>query len=116
MQSNETYNREAMSQMKVSFEAPEYKVDVDGVGILRFLRVVRLLSLIQQAKIYQASTPELSDLVRDDQTKFKAKLNWEYKHDLPALVSIIVQTQADLEPFKRDAYLMRGGAHGELAA
>ena len=41
-----------------------------------------------------------------DSTKCKAKLGWEPKYDLPALVKDMMQ--ADVELFKRDAYLIKG--------
>ncbi len=48
-----------MSHVKVSFDAPEYTADVDGIGTLRILEAVRLLGLTKKTKIYQASTSEL---------------------------------------------------------
>lgn len=62
---DEIYNLGAMSHVKVSFDAPEYTADVDGVGTLRILEAVRLLGLTQKTKIYQASTSELYGLVQE---------------------------------------------------
>lgn len=59
VQPDEIYNLGAMSHVKVSFEAPEYSADVDGMGTLRILEAVRLLGLTEKTKIYQASTSEL---------------------------------------------------------
>jgi GDPmannose 4,6-dehydratase len=59
VQPDEIYNLGAMSHVKVSFEAPEYSADVDGLGTLRLLEAVRLLGLNDKTKIYQASTSEL---------------------------------------------------------
>lgn len=61
----EIYNLGAMSHVQVSFEAPEYTADVDGIGTLRILEAVRLLGLTQKTKIYQASTSELYGLVQE---------------------------------------------------
>lgn len=65
VQPDEIYNLGAMSHVQVSFEAPEYTADVDGVGTLRILEAVRLLGLTQKTKIYQASTSELYGLVQE---------------------------------------------------
>ncbi|NET34800.1 MAG: GDP-mannose 4,6-dehydratase [Cyanothece sp. SIO1E1] len=62
---DEIYNLGAMSHVKVSFEAPEYAADVDGVGTLRVLEAVRFLGLVEKTKIYQASTSELYGLVQE---------------------------------------------------
>ena len=51
--------------------------------------------------------PTEVDLLIGDPTKSKTKLGWEPKYDLPALVKDMVT--ADVELFKRDAYLMEGG-------
>jgi len=65
VQPNEIYNLGAMSHVQVSFEAPEYTADVDGIGTLRILEAVRLLGLIEKTRIYQASTSELYGLVQE---------------------------------------------------
>ena len=65
IQPDEIYNLGAMSHVKVSFDAPEYVADVDGVGTLRILEAVRLLGLTKKTKIYQASTSELYGLVQE---------------------------------------------------
>ena len=62
---DEIYNLGAMSHVKVSFDAPEYTADVDGVGTLRILEAVRLLGLENKTRIYQASTSELYGLVQE---------------------------------------------------
>ncbi len=62
---DEIYNLGAMSHVQVSFEAPEYTADVDGVGTLRILEAVRLLGLTEKTRIYQASTSELYGLVQE---------------------------------------------------
>lgn len=65
IQPDEIYNLGAMSHVKVSFDAPEYAADVDGVGTLRILEAVRLLGLTEKTRIYQASTSELYGLVQE---------------------------------------------------
>jgi GDPmannose 4,6-dehydratase len=64
VQPDEIYNLAAMSHVHVSFEEPEYTANADGVGTLRILEAVRMLGLIKQTKIYQASTSELYGLVQ----------------------------------------------------
>ena len=65
VQPDEIYNLGAMSHVKVSFDAPEYTADVDGLGTLRILEAVRLLKLTAKTRIYQASTSELYGLVQE---------------------------------------------------
>lgn len=65
VQPDEIYNLGAQSHVAVSFEAPEYTADVDGLGTLRILEAVRLLGLDQKTRIYQASTSELYGLVQE---------------------------------------------------
>jgi GDPmannose 4,6-dehydratase len=65
IQPDEIYNLAAMSHVAVSFEAPEYTANADGIGTLRILEAVRLLGLTKKTKIYQASTSELYGLVQE---------------------------------------------------
>lgn len=64
VQPDEIYNLAAMSHVQVSFEAPEYTANADGIGTLRILEAVRLLGLVKKTKVYQASTSELYGLVQ----------------------------------------------------
>lgn len=63
-QPDEIYNLAAMSHVKVSFDAPEYTANADGIGTLRILEAVRLLGLEKKTRVYQASTSELYGLVQ----------------------------------------------------
>lgn len=54
---DEVYNLAAMSHVKVSFDMPEYTADVDGLGVLRMLDIIR--SFNPKIRFYQASTSEL---------------------------------------------------------
>jgi GDPmannose 4,6-dehydratase len=65
IQPDEIYNLGAMSHVKVSFDAPEYAADIDGIGTLRILEAVRILGLTEKTRIYQASTSELYGLVQE---------------------------------------------------
>lgn len=62
---DELYNLGAQSHVQVSFEAPEYTADVNGIGTLRLLEAIRLLRLEDKTRFYQASTSELYGLVRE---------------------------------------------------
>ena len=55
---DEIYNLAAQSHVKVSFEIPDYTAQVDALGTLRFLDVIREVGL-RKVKFYQASTSEL---------------------------------------------------------
>ncbi|AZL60212.1 GDP-mannose 4,6-dehydratase [Tabrizicola piscis] len=65
VQPDEVYNLGAQSHVAVSFEAPEYTADVDGIGTLRLLEAIRFLRLENKTRFYQASTSELYGLVRE---------------------------------------------------
>jgi GDPmannose 4,6-dehydratase len=64
-QPDEIYNLGAQSHVAVSFEAPEYTADVDGLGTLRLLEAIRFLGLEKKTRFYQASTSELYGLVQE---------------------------------------------------
>jgi GDPmannose 4,6-dehydratase len=68
-QPDEIYNLGAQSHVAVSFEAPEYTADVDGMGTLRILEAIRILGLEKKTRFYQASTSELYGLVQETPQK-----------------------------------------------
>ena len=57
----EIYNLAAQSHVKISFEIPEYTVDVDGVGVMKLLEIIRTLpkNIRNKIKFYQAGTSEM---------------------------------------------------------
>ena len=65
VQPDEVYNLGAQSHVAVSFEAPEYTADVDGMGTLRLLEAIRFLGFEKKTRFYQASTSELYGLVQE---------------------------------------------------
>ena len=73
-QPDEIYNLAAQSHVQVSFETPEYTANADGIGALRMLEAIRILSREKDTKFYQASTSELYGLVQtipqNEQTPF----------------------------------------------
>jgi GDPmannose 4,6-dehydratase len=54
---DEIYNLGAQSHVKVSFEIPEYTVDVDASGTVRLLEAIRQTGL--KCRFYQASSSEM---------------------------------------------------------
>lgn len=58
IQPNEIYNMGAMSDVRISFDIPEYTANVTGVGTLRMLEAMRHSGL-EKAKFYQASSSEV---------------------------------------------------------
>jgi GDPmannose 4,6-dehydratase len=65
IQPDEIYNLGAQSHVQVSFEVPEYTVDVDGLGTLRLLEAIRILGMEKKVRFYQASTSELYGKVQE---------------------------------------------------
>jgi GDPmannose 4,6-dehydratase len=61
VQPNEVYNLGAQSHVAVSFQQPEYTVDVDGVGTLRLLEAIRDYRerTGNDLRFYQAGTSEM---------------------------------------------------------
>ncbi len=53
------FNLAAQSHVQVSFETPEYTANADGLGTLRLLEAIRILSKTKKIKFYQASTSEM---------------------------------------------------------
>ena len=65
VQPDELYNLAAQSHVAVSFEEPEYTANSDALGTLRLLEAIRILSLTDKTKFYQASTSELYGMVQE---------------------------------------------------
>ena len=71
---DEIYNLGAQSHVQVSFETPEYTAQSDAIGTLRILEALRILSMGNKTRFYQASTSELFGKVmktpQDEETPF----------------------------------------------
>lgn len=65
IQPDEIYNLAAQSHVHVSFEAPEYTANTDGLGVLRILEAIRILGLEKKTKFFQASTSELFGMAKE---------------------------------------------------
>ncbi len=61
---DEIYNLGAMSDVRISFDIPEYTADVTGLGALRLIEAARSADL-PNVKIYQGSTSELFGQVQE---------------------------------------------------
>lgn len=61
MERFEIYNLAAQSHVAISFEIPEYTSDVDGMGVMRLLEIIRTLpeDIKNITRFYQAGTSEL---------------------------------------------------------
>ena len=62
---DEIYNLAAQSHVGVSFEMSEYTAEVDALGTLRILDVIKGLDSRKKVKFYQASTSELFGKVQE---------------------------------------------------
>ena len=54
--------------MQVSFETPEYTANTDALGTLRLLEAIRILSMHDDVRFYQASTSELFGKVQESRS------------------------------------------------
>ena len=61
----EVYNLAAMSDVKISFDNPEYCIDTNGKGTLYLLDIIRFSKYKDLIRFYQASTSELYGLVQE---------------------------------------------------
>ena len=61
---DEIYNLGAQSHVKVSFDVPEYTINVTGMGAFRILDAIRQLNL--KSKFYQASSSEMFGSIQDE--------------------------------------------------
>lgn len=56
---DEIYNLAAQSNVKVSFDRPEYTAEINALGTLRLLEAIRTLGLEKKTRFFQASTGDL---------------------------------------------------------
>lgn len=56
---DEIYNLGAQSQVKVSFEVPEYTANTVAIGVLRILEAIKSVYHLKKIKFYQASSAEM---------------------------------------------------------
>jgi GDPmannose 4,6-dehydratase len=74
---DEIYNLAAQSQVRISFENPEYTSEVDAIGPLKLLEAIRSAGLQDRTKFYQASSSEMygntADVPQDENTRFSPR-------------------------------------------
>jgi GDPmannose 4,6-dehydratase len=75
VQPDEIYNLGAQSQVRTSFDIPEYTCDVNGLGTLRLLEAVRENGCL--TRFYQASSSELygkaEEVPQNERTRFQPR-------------------------------------------
>ena len=73
---DEIYNLAAQSHVHVSFENPEYTSNVDALGTVRLLEIIRELKNRKKIKFYQASSSEMFgkvlEIPQNEKTPFNA--------------------------------------------
>ena len=77
MKQFEIYNLAAQSHVKISFEIPEYTAEVDAVGTLKLLEIIRSFptEIQKKTRFYQASTSELYCKVKEIPQNEKTPFN-----------------------------------------
>jgi len=71
---DEIYNLAAQSHVRTSFDIPEYSSDVNALGTLRLLEIIKRLKNKKKIKFYQASTSEIfgnTESPQSENTPFK---------------------------------------------
>ena len=70
-QPDEVYNLAAQSHVKVSFDQPEYTIDVTGTGVVRMLEAIRnyMTHGGKPVKLYQAGSSEMFGSARPPQSE-----------------------------------------------
>ena len=73
----EIYNLAAQSHVAISFEIPEYTADVDAIGVLRLLEIIRSQpeSIQKKIRFYQAGTSEMFGAVKETPQNEKTPFN-----------------------------------------
>ena len=72
---DEIYNLAAQSHVGTSFNIPEFTSNVNALGPLRILEIIKSLKKTKNIKFYQASTSELYGLVSEKKQSEKSKFN-----------------------------------------
>ncbi len=65
IQPEEIYNLAAQSHVKISFEIPEITANIDALGTLKILEIIKNYAQHRKIKLYQASTSELYGKVEE---------------------------------------------------
>lgn len=96
----EVYNLAAQSHVRVSFDLPDYTAQVDALGTLRILEMIRGWKHANKTRFYQASTSELyGDVLEIPQTE-RTPFNPQSPYAIAKLYSFYITKNY------RDAYGM----------
>lgn len=101
--------------IKMAFAEVGIELEFEGKGVNEVGKIASCSNSefnVEKGKVVLRINPNYYrptevDLLLGDPTKSKTKLGWEPQYDLPALVKDMMC--ADIELFKRDRYLLRGG-------
>ena len=83
VQPDEIYNFGAQSDVKVSFDVPEYTADVDGIGVLRILEAVHILHLEKNVKYINHQHQNYMEILKN-----RCKMK---KHHLYQILHMLLQ-------------------------
>jgi GDPmannose 4,6-dehydratase len=101
--------------IKMAFAEVGIELEFEGKGVNEVGKIASCSNSefnVEKGKVVLRINPNYYrptevDLLLGDPTKSKTKLGWKPQYDLPALVKDMMC--ADIELFKRDRYLLRGG-------
>jgi len=94
----EVYNLSAQSHVRVSFDLPDYTAQVDALGTLRILELIKNLKIKDKVRFYQASTSELYGDVLEMPQSEKTPFNPQSPYAIAKLYSFYITRNY------RDAY------------
>ena len=73
VQPDECYNLAAQSDVRISFDKPEYTADITGLGVLRMLEAIRFFK--PDCRFYQASSSELFGVAYETPQNEKTRMH-----------------------------------------
>ncbi|MBI2627863.1 MAG: GDP-mannose 4,6-dehydratase [Candidatus Niyogibacteria bacterium] len=88
VQPDEIYNLAAQSHVRVSYDKPEYTVNINALGPLRILETIRTLGL--PAKYYQASSSEMFGKVLATPQNEKTQFNPQSPYGLSKVFAFYI--------------------------
>jgi GDPmannose 4,6-dehydratase len=118
VQPDEIYNLAAQSNVKISFERPEYTTLTNALVTLKILEIIRTLGLEKKTRFFQASTGELfgnsGEIPQKESTPFYPKspyavsklyaywicVNYREAYDILACNGILFNHESPIRPEK----------------
>ena len=108
---DEIYNLAAQSHVAVSFEVPEYTGNVDGLGTLRILDVIKSLGKKKKIKFYQAGTSEMfggtQKSYQDEKTPFDPKVLMQPEKSMHIILQRYIEMLIIYSPVMEFYLIMR---------